>query len=280
MRNGILFSAAAFAAMAALSISCNKVNEESVTLRPVSFEVGLDVPATKVSMTQETDGSATWLKAAWEVGDKVTVMWGNNDLSKYEEFEVTAVSADGKNATFTNASSAMPEDCIIGVYYPSRPFNTFYDFVLKLILPDDAWDLAHAGENLVYGASGIAVSGGVVPTISLEQKSSFLYIKKGTAITGLEKGHFKITRSGLHYQFWGKYDSSNMTSYTYPASCFVNSSTAGEIPYDIYIPFIADGTNQSPSITITQGDVNLVLKDFGEKALQPGKIYDISGSLY
>ena len=272
-----LISALAIAAMATLALSCVKEGDSAPKTREVSFDLSLDNPESKFSMTEGTGH----VKAAWEVGDKVTVMWLDGS-TKSEEFEVTAVSADGKNATFTNASSAMPEDCTIGVYYPSRPVDgSIYEFNLdSSALPDDAWDLAHAGENLVYGASGITVSGSVVPAISLKQKSSFLYIKKGTAITGLKAGRIVITRSGLHYQFYGRYDSSEMTSYTYANSCNVNVTTAGEIPYDFYIPFIADGTNQSPSITITQGDVNLVLKDFGEKALQPGKIYDISGSLY
>ena len=273
-----LISALAIAAMAALSLSCQKEGDMASKTREVSFDLSLNDPETKFSMTEETDG----LKAAWEIGDKVSVMWGV-DSDQYEEFTVVAIKDGGKTATFTKASSAMPADCTIGVYYPSSPYDgpSVYPYVFSAgtgTQEDDSWTLANAGKKLVYGANGITVTGGVIPAISLEQKTSFLLIKKGTKIAGFTASGF-LYRENLHYLFWGNNNTSLMKEFTDNTPCKVTISTSETVPYDIYIPFIADGTSQSPVIIVTVSGSVRYTKDLGAKVLMPGKVYDISAKL-
>ena len=45
--------------------------------------------------------------------------------------------------------------------------------------------------------------------------------------------------------------------------------------YDLYLPFLADGSEQH--LTMKVGEYK---KDLGSKALEPGKIYDISAKLH
>ena len=280
MKRNDLISAVAIAAVAALALSCQKAPQATPQTREVSFELSLDAPQTKFSVTEGTG----FLKAAWEVGDKVAVMWGG-ESDQYEAFTVTAISNGGKNAVFSNPSSAMPDDCTIGVYYPYENYNADWGGITPSftnIAPDNGWTLEDAGKYLIYGACGINVTGGVVPAISLEQMSSFLYIKKGTRIAGIP-GDDQITihRKNMHYMIIGRNNEAKMASYKGNYICTMKTAEAGVIPYDLYIPFVADGSNQTPKIEVyTIGpSVDIFTKTLPETALSVGKVYDISERL-
>lgn len=124
MKRNLLLSALAIAAVATLSLSCEKENTEVSQTREVSLELSLDSPQTRISMTEQTD----CIKAAWEVGDKVSVTWGV-EQEKFETFEVSAIKDGGRTAVFTNPSSAMPATCTIGVYYPAiNWYDAYYSY--------------------------------------------------------------------------------------------------------------------------------------------------------
>ncbi|MBQ6243289.1 MAG: hypothetical protein IJK55_01065 [Bacteroidales bacterium] len=276
MKRNELISAVAIAAVAALALSCQKAPQATPQTREVSFELSLSAPQTKFSVTEGTD----FLKAAWEVGDKVAVMWGR-ESDQYEEFTVTAISNGGKNAVFSNPSSAMPDDCTIGVYYPADGYNAGWKGMTIAYInttDEDYWTLENACKNLIYGACGITVTGGVVPATNLEQKSSFLYIKKGTRIAGMTERCYFV-RCGLHYQFFGGNDTAYMTNNTGDQSGVVTGPDPGIVPYDLYIPFVADGTDQTPKIEVRASGSTVYSKTLPTTALLPGKVYDISGRL-
>ena len=126
----LLFAGLAVAAMAALSISCQKNELQAPEGRhPASFEASIaSAPGTKVSMTDK----GNHVKASWEMGDEIAVLWyaGEDDVTTetYEKFKVTKVSADGKSATFTNTSSNFPlsEKVTAMFVYPYREFSSSY----------------------------------------------------------------------------------------------------------------------------------------------------------
>ncbi len=291
-----LFSAAALAAMAALSLSCNKVNDvqEPVAPHPVSFELGLGVPGTKVSMTQESDETGSWLKSAWEVGDEISVFWATDNQTttdQYETFTVTAVSADGKTATFSNASSNMPSDCTLGIYYPAKGHKgdawKSWPYVYSALgssttgFEKSEVQLSGTGDWALYGKSGVTVTGGVIPAVSLEQKSSFLLIKAGTVIAGLDDSSW-FRFEGLKYSLRANTTESSLRDYTDISLKNMTISTANTVPFDIYVPFVADGTQQTVTVKLEKNNVPSAVqytKSLGTKTLEPGKVYDISAKL-
>ena len=255
--------------MAMLSLSCEKEGAEASQTREVSFELSLDSPQTRISMTEQPG----CLKAAWEIGDEVSVLWGKEE-NEYETFVVTEVKNGGKTAVLTNASSAMPSDCTIGVYYPSQPrqYKNFYPYGSNyLYFPDDSWNLTNAGKCGIYAACGIEVKGGEVSAINLEQKTSYLLIRKGTVIPGLDAGQISITRSGVYYQFNGN-NTAIMIRFTFSDVNYITLDNGNTVSYDIYIPFLADGTPQTPELKFG----NNYTRNLGSKNLEPGKVYDIS----
>lgn len=296
MRRMNLFSAAALAAMAALSLSCNKVNDvqEPVAPHPVSFELGLGVPGTKVSMTQESDETGSWLKSAWEVGDEISVFWATDNQTttdQYETFTVTAVSADGKTATFSNASSNMPSDCTLGIYYPAKGHKgdawKSWPYVYSALgssttgFEKSEVQLSGTGDWALYGKSGVTVTGGVIPAVSLEQKSSFLLIKAGTVIAGLDDSSW-FRFEGLKYSLRANTTESSLRDYTDISLKNMTISTANTVPFDIYVPFVADGTQQTVTVKLEKNNVPSAVqytKSLGTKTLEPGKVYDISAKL-
>lgn len=299
MRQIQLYSVAALVAMAALSLSCSKTDavDASVAPHPVSFELGLGEPGTKMSMTAEADG----IKSAWEVDDEISVFWATADetaTDQYETFKVTAVSADGKSATFSNASSTMPNDCTLGIYYPAKPHGgdgwkswpyTYATNGGGTGLSIDNAKLSNAGKWALYGKSGVTVTGGVISAASLEQKSSFLLIKAGTVISGLSTDayySYNIELTGLPYLF--RANTTEQTTYTYKNETLtgLQVTTADTIPFDIYIPFVPNGSDETVVLKVQQIDTDgspssyVYTKDLGTKALQPGKVYDISAKLH
>ena len=272
MKRNLLLSALAIAAVAALSLSCEKEKTEVSLTREVSLELSLESQQTRFSMTEQTD----CIKAAWEVGDKVSVTWGR-ESNEYEEFQVSAIKDGGRTAVFTNPSSAMPADCTIGIYYPSLKWdNSNIPYWLNLnYFPDKKMDLSEASEYAIYAACGIEVKGGKASAISMKPQTSFIRIKKGTVFIDQNAGSFNaVLWKGLHYQFRGNYANYSIENYTGGITCYLtwNNNTPA---YDLYLPFLADGSEQHLKIEVGQ-----YIKDLGSKALEPGKIYDISAKLH
>ena len=272
MKRNLLLSALAIAAVAALSLSCEKENTEVSLTREVSLELSLDSPQTRFSMTEQTD----CIKAAWEVGDKVSVTWGV-EQEKFETFEVSAIKDGGRTAVFTNPSSAMPATCTIGVYYPAiNWYDAYYSYWNNInYFPNKKMDLNESGDYAVYAACGIEVKNGEVSSINMKPQTSFIRIKKDTVFPGYTGGSgLTIYWSGLHYQFRGKEDEYMIADFIGNNYCAIEWNYFSP-SYDLYLPFLADGSEQH--LTIKVGEYK---KDLGSKALEPGKIYDISAKLH
>ncbi|MBQ7576108.1 MAG: hypothetical protein IJT26_06215 [Bacteroidales bacterium] len=270
MKRNLLLSALAIAAVAALSLSCEKENTEVSLTREVSLDLSLDSPQTRISMTEQTD----CIKAAWEVGDKVSVTWGV-EQNEFEIFEVSAIKDGGRTAVFTNPSSTMPANCTIGIYYPSlkwdNPNNPYWSNLNYF--PDKKMDISEAGDYAIYAACGIEVKDGVVSAISMKPQTSFIRIKKETVFPDNDGLSLTIFWSGLHYQFRGKEDKYMIADFIGNNYCDI-SWNYNSPAYDLYLPFLADGSEQHLNIKVGQ-----YIKDLGTKALEPGKIYDISAKL-
>lgn len=270
MKRNLLLSALAIAAVAALSLSCEKENTEVSLTRELSLELSLDSPQTRISMTEQTD----CIKAAWEVGDKVSVTWGR-EQNEFEIFEVSAIKDGGRTAVFTNPSSTMPANCTIGVYYPAiNWFDANYSYWHNInYFPDKKLDLNESGDYSVYAACGVEVKNGEVSPIIMKPQTSFIRIKKETVFPDDYGLRLTILWTGLHYQFRGNRDSYMIADFLGNNYCNI-SWNYNSPAYDLYLPFLADGSEQSLTVKVGQ-----YTKGLGTKALEPGKIYDISAKL-
>lgn len=299
MKKMMIYLGWAVAAMAALGlVSCQKQfgQEEESALHPVSFEAGIGTAGTKMSLT---DGTAA-LKARWEVGDEVVVIWGSAD-TEYEKFTVTSVKDDGRTAVFSNASSALPTTgtVAVGVYYPYLSRNISYKCWLPNYLFNQGdWfpyspsldtvkpDLANAGKCTQYGAWDIAVTDGVFPAISMRQLNAFLKIPSGTS-TSCDEALPRVFISSMYYLIMGKNDSCEVnTSYTgdvgfdtmFFAKDYHDASTQ-KTTCDIYLP-VVPGMYAGLTLTLGKpGSGNGRSISLGDKDIEAGKVYDLSGKL-
>ena len=271
MKRNLLLSALAIAAVAALSLSCEKENTEVSLTRELSLDLSLDSPQTRISMTEQTD----CIKAAWKVGDKVSVTWGR-EQNEFEIFEVSAIKDGGRTAVFTNPSSTMPANCTIGVYYPAiNWFDANYPYWHNInYFPDKKLDLNESGDYSVYAACGVEVKNGEVSPIIMKPQTSFIRIKKETVFPDDYGLRLTILWTGLHYQFRGNKDSYMIADFLGNNYCNI-SWNYNSPAYDLYLPFLADGSEQHLKVKVGQ-----YIKDLGSKALEPGKIYDISAKLH
>ena len=73
-------------------------------------------------------------------------------------------------------------------------------------------------------------------------------------------------------------DESKMQSFTSFLLARITITTPNTVPFDIYVPFAADGTDQTVTFVVKEGTA-VYTKDLGTKALLPGKVYDISDKL-
>ena len=186
----MIFAGLAIAAMAALSVSCQKnALQTSEGRRPVSFEATISsTPETKFTM----DDEGTYVKASWEVDDEIAVLWyAGTDVTAetYEKFTVTAVSADGKSATFSNESSAFPASGTVTAMfvYPFRAYDSSYAGYVYACNELDATSVESPAANAVYYAKA-DVTDGSISGLTFAQQNSFLFIKKGTNIPGVTEG--------------------------------------------------------------------------------------------
>lgn len=134
-------------------------------------------------------------------------------------------------------------------------------------------DISEAGDYAIYAACGIEVKDGVVSAISMKPQTSFIRIKKETVFPNDYGFRLTIFWSGLHYQFRGKEDNYMIADFLGNNYCVIEWNYFSP-SYDLYLPFLADGSEQSLTIKVGQ-----YTKGLGTKALEPGKIYDISAKL-
>ena len=135
-------------------------------------------------------------------------------------------------------------------------------------------DLNESGDYAVYAACGIEVKNGEVSSINMKPQTSFIRIKKETVFPDDEGLRLTIFWSGLHYQFRGKEDKYMIADFIGNNYCAIEWNYFSP-SYDLYLPCLADGSEQH--LTIKVGEYK---KDLGSKALEPGKIYDISAKLH
>ena len=286
----------AVAAMAALSlISCEKQALQPER-HPVSFELNIDNPGTKMALTAESGG----LKATWVVGDKVAVTWGS-ESEQYEEFEVAELKDDGRTAVFTNASSALPTsgNVTVGIYYPYISYDSSYGGWTPSILYSNYGyggcyfsgvtpTLANAGKLILYGAWNIPVTDGVFPAVSMQQLNSLVKIPSGTS-TRYESSKPALQLTNVYTLCFGtnnsysvitgatgaigyKKDQSNLSDYA-------NASTK-KLTNDVYLP-VFPGTYTGVQLVLGNPDDYATKSVFnlGDKTIEAGKVYDISGHL-
>lgn len=286
----------AVAAMAALSlISCEKQALQPER-HPVSFELNIDNPSTKMALTAESGG----LKATWVVGDKVAVTWGS-ESEQYEEFEVAELKDDGRTAVFTNASSALPTsgNVTVGIYYPYISYDSSYGGWTPSILYSNYGyggcyfsgvtpTLANAGKLILYGAWNIPVTDGVFPAVSMQQLNSLVKIPSGTS-TRYESSKPALQLTNVYTLCFGtnnsysvitgatgaigyKKDQSNLSDYA-------NASTK-KLTNDVYLP-VFPGTYTGVQLVLGNPDDYATKSVFnlGDKTIEAGKVYDISGHL-
>lgn len=277
----------AVAAAAALTvISCQKESNTAGTepeRHPVSFDLSLGSPDTKIGLDVQASGN---LKASWAVNDEVAVIWGDSEPYNYEKFTVTAVSADGKTATFENGSSAFPisGDVTFGVYYPYVDYHYGWfattDFYGTSTYTEN-FDLAAAGKFAYYGAWGLTATDGVFPTIQMDQLCAFVKIPSGTS-TGCDTDViFPYIRYVIPYGY-GRPSSWSTTSSTDFARVKSTAHDTGtkKTTADIYMPvFPGDYTTE---IVLRFYDSSSSIKttyNLGTKTIEAGKVYDLSGKL-
>lgn len=286
----------AVAAMAALSlISCEKQALQPER-HPVSFELNIDNPGTKMALSAKSGG----LKATWVVGDKVAVTWGS-ESAQYEEFEVAELKDDGRTAVFTNASSAMPTsgNVTVGIYYPYIPYDGSYEGWTPSILYSNYGyggcyfrgvtpTLANAGKLILYGAWNIPVTDGVFPAVSMQQLNSLVKIPSGTStryesskpalqLTNVytlcfgTNNSYKVITGGTGAIGYQK-DQSNLSDYA-------NASTK-KLTNDVYLP-VFPGTYTDVQLFLGNPEDYANKSEFnlGDKTIEAGKVYDISGHL-
>ena len=287
----------AVAAMAALSlISCEKQALQPER-HPVSFELNIDNPGTKMALSAKSGG----LKATWVVGDKVAVTWGS-ESAQYEEFEVAELKNDGRTAVFTNASSAMPTsgNVTVGIYYPYIPYDGSYEGWTPSILYSNYGyggcyfrgvtpTLANAGKLILYGAWNITVTDGVFPAVSMLQLNSLVKIPSGTStryesskpalqLTNVytlcfgTNNSYKVITGGTGAIGYQK-DQSNLSDYA-------NASTK-KLTNDVYLP-VFPGTYTGVQLVLgnpADPAANKSVFNLGDKTIEAGKVYDISGHL-
>ena len=287
----------AVAAMAALSlISCEKQALQPER-HPVSFELNIDNPGTKMALSAESGG----LKATWVVGDKVAVTWGS-ESEQYEEFEVAELKDDGRTAVFTNASSALPTsgEVTVGIYYPYIPYDGSYKGWTPSILYSNYGygscyfrgvtpTLANAGKLILYGAWNITVTDGVFPAVSMQQLNSLVKIPSGTS-TRYESSKPALQLTNGYTLCFGKNDSySVITGNTgtigikkdqSKLSDYADASTK-KLTNDVYLP-IFPGTYTGVQLILGDAEdlaANKKIFSLGDKTIEAGKVYDISGHL-
>ena len=287
----LLFAGLAVAAMAALSISCQKNElQASDNRHPVSFEASISAtPGTKFSMTDK----GSYVKASWEMGDEIAVLWfaGSDEevtTDTYEKFTVTAVSDDGKSATFTNTSSNFPPRGVVTAMfvYPYREFSSSYHGYMFAALNDDlsSEKLANPpGEYAVYYAKA-TVTDGAIPSVSFFQQNSFLFIKQGTVFSGVSEGDYYLDLFGLKYLGYARskaQDNLMFSGRTFRTSWttgkMIKFDKSGAIKQDVWIPFFPESSAQFTIAVVNLVDGKSVYeKAFGQRKSERGKVYDIS----
>ena len=286
----------AVAAMAALSlISCEKQALQPER-HPVSFELNIDNPVTKMALSAESGG----LKATWVVGDKVAVTWGS-ESAQYEEFEVAELKNDGRTAVFTNASSAMPTsgNVTVGIYYPYISYDSSYKGWTPSILYTNYGfggcyfrgvtpTLANAGKLILYGAWNINVTDGVFPAVSMKQLNSLVKIPSGTS-TRYESSKPALQLTNVYTLCFGTNNSYNVINGDTGAigykkdesnlSDYANASTK-RLTNDVYLP-VFPGTYTDVQLVLgnPEDNANKSVFPLGGKKIEAGKVYDISGHL-
>ena len=285
----LLFAGLAVAAMAALSISCQKNELQAPEGRhPASFEASIaSAPGTKVSMTDK----GNHVKASWEMGDEIAVLWyaGEDDVTTetYEKFTVTKVSADGKSATFTNTSSNFPlsEKVTAMFVYPYREFSSSYQGYMFAAHNDDlsSEKLANPpGEYAVYYAKA-TVTDGSIPSVGFSQQNSFLFIKQGTVFSGVSEGDYCFDISGLKYLGYARSKAPDnlmpngrffRTSWT--TGKMIKFDKSGAIKQDVWIPFFPESSAQFTIAVNRVNGTSVYEKEFGQRKSERGKVYDIS----
>lgn len=286
----MLFAGLAIAAMAALNVSCQKSELQTPGgRRPVSFEASIaSAPGTKFSMSDE----GTYVKASWEVGDEIAVLWyaGTDDVTAetYEKFTVTAVSTDGKSATFSNESSAFPTtgEVTAMFVYPYRDISADYKGYVFSTSELSAASAQAPGENAVYYAKA-DVTDGSIPSLTFAQQNSFLFIKQGTQITGVSEGGHWLNISGVKYMGVarkGTGDNLEIMRYTgnyverldYGIQ-FVKEGDNVVLGQDVWIPFFPDGATASLKIEVIKPHVGTeYTSPVWDSTPAVGKVYDLS----
>jgi len=289
----MLFAGLAVAAMAALSISCQKNElQASDNRHPVSFEASISAtPGTKFSMTDK----GSYVKASWAEGDEIAVLWyaGTDDVTSktYEKFTVTKVSADGKSATFSKESSAFPNDKEVTAMfvYPYRDYDESIKGYVFSAADLSAASSQNPSANAVYYAKA-DVKGGSIPSVTFTQQNSFLFIKKGTVIPGVSEGAHYFDFMGLYYSGHAKKNTKTQDNLSVVSGYVFNTSkkseegfkfdSKGSILQDVWIPFFPN--NKKTTLNIR------VYNNMGEKKYDndtspwdhspvvAGKVYDLS----
>ena len=291
----LLFAGLAVAAMAALSISCQKNElQTSDNRHPVSFEASISAtPGTKFSMTDK----GSYVKASWEVGDEIAVLWfaGSDEevtTETYEKFTVTKVSDDGKSATFTNTSSNFPPRGVVTAMfvYPYREFSSSYHGYMFAALNDDlsSEKLANPpGEYAVYYAKA-TVTDGSIPSVSFSQQNSFLFIKQGTVFSEVPEGDYYFNIVGLKYLGYADRTTlDNLRLYTkrsfrtsWTTGKMIKFDNSGAIKQNVWIPFFPEPSGDFYLDVNPVNGTSVYSKLISRsKALERGKVYDISGSI-
>lgn len=276
----MLFAGLAIAAMAALGVSCQKNEIQTPEGKhAVSFEASIaSAPGTKVSMTDE----GTYVKASWEKDDEIAVLWyagtDNVTAGTYEKFKVTAVSADGKSATFSNESSAFPVtgEVTAMFVYPYLDYLDGYNYHPAGSFTDA--ELADPGQTVIYFAKA-NVADGAIPTLNFTQQNSFLYIKSGTVFPGVTEGNYWLAVPGVLFN--GKANRDTGDNLTVPDYRNIRTSKltfddTGAIQQDVWIPFFPDGAAINNMNVIVGTSPNTSF-NVGSNTPAVGKVYDLSG---
>ena len=275
----MLFAGFAIAAMAALGVSCQKnALQTPEGRRAVSFEASIaSAPGTKFSMTDE----GTYVKASWEVGDEIAVLWyaGTDEVTAetYEKFTVTSVSADGKRATFSNESSAFPAsgEVTAMLVYPYLDYLDGYNYHPAGSFT--AAELADPGQTVIYYAKA-NVADGTIPALTFTQQNSFLYIKSGTVFPGVTEGSYWLAVPGVLFNGVANRDTGDkltVPNYRDISTSKLAFDGTGAIQQDVWIPFFPDGAAIN-NLRVIVGTTPNTIFYVGSNTPEVGKVYDLS----
>ncbi len=262
----------------------------------------MTLPGADTRSVWELDGTGATpgLKGKWEATDALSVTWtqdGGSTLS-CTKFVVDVISADGKTATFKQASElastearfSFEGDAAVGVYYPYKEVEDGWKFPRMLLNSSSEvynYGAGTLGSYTVLGAAALEAKDGVITSaIELAPISSFMRVPSGRDLVATEDeydlGNSYVDLSSVNNICYYRPTYIDITSQTgvthtnadlsaivtYDSDTHVYSTTA-----DLFIPFFPPTDEVTPKLRLLATSIEWTLP---KQTYVAGKLYTIS----